>query len=124
MVRIPNPLPHAPRANKYGNKVVYLAGRRFASKKEGERFLFLQDAQRRGLIRELRCQVRFPLPPCTTTYVADFVYILPNGDEVVEDVKGSKATRTDVFKIKKDMMYNLAGRTIREVYSATEPVGA
>lgn len=81
--------------SKYGAKAVYIGGRRFASKLEGERWLFLSDAERRGIISDLRSQVKFRLP-CGSGYVADFVYI-KDGAEVVEDTKG---VLTDVFKLK------------------------
>lgn len=104
--------------NKYHATAVYIGGRRFASRLEGERYLMLLDAERRGLITGLRCQVRFRLAPCEATYVADFVYT-KGGAEIIEDTKG---VLTDVFKLKADMMKNLLGKEIRIVTRATEPV--
>lgn len=118
--------------SKWHNKVVYVEGKKFASKKEADRFLFLRSEERAGKIRDLRCQVRFRLAPCSAVYVADFVYqakrmiIDPSPTivwkEVIEDVKGSAKTETDVFRLKKDMMLNLLGKEIRVVFSATESV--
>lgn len=110
----------AARGSKYHNVVTYIGGRRFDSRKEAERWLLLRDAERRGEITDLRCQVRFRLAPCAATYVADFVYTKTlDGRQVVEDVKG---LRTAVYKLKKDMMLNLLGISIREVDSATEKI--
>jgi len=74
----------APGRSKYRNQPVTVAGIRFASKKEACRYLELMDAQREGLISNLRLQQDFTLQEAYTTdkgqrirairYQADFVY--------------------------------------------------
>lgn len=100
---------------KYNNKIVYVGGLRFDSKKEAERYLFLKDADQRGVISGLSRQVRFRLAPTKITYIADFVYF-KDGEQVVEDVKGYL---TDVYKIKRELMRALLGIEIKEVKTAT-----
>lgn len=103
---------------KYGNRKVRLYGQVFDSKKEGERFLLLKAAEKRGEIRELKTQVPFELIPAqkhgkwrATKYIADFTYY--KGDEfVVEDAKGY---RTEVYRIKKKLMLWMHGIEIKEV---------
>lgn len=103
---------------KYNNQIVYVGGLRFDSKKESERYIFLKDAENRGEIADLRCQVRFRLAPTAVQYIADFVYT-KDGVEVVEDVKGYL---TDVYKIKREMMKSLLGITIKEVRKPTDEI--
>jgi hypothetical protein len=45
-------------------------------------------------------------------YDADFVYKLPSGEEVVEDAKGCK---TREYRLKKKLMLQVHGITIKEV---------
>lgn len=107
--------------SKYGNKKVFFDGRKFDSKLEMERWLFLKDAERRRQIRALRQQVRIP---CVVNgqkvcdYVADFCYEL-DGREVVEDTKGYL---TDVFKIKAKLVRAVHGFEIRIVKKPTEKI--
>jgi len=80
--------------------------------------------EKAGLITGLSRQVRFELVPSqrdadgklvarSVSYIADFVY--SEGDTpVVEDVK-SDGTRTDVYRIKRALMYQRYGIQIREV---------
>lgn len=115
-------------ALKYGNKpVVTIDGERFDSKAEARRCGELLLLQRAGAIRELRRQVRFLLIPSQrdsagtivreVSYVADFVYEehvpghLLRWDLVVEDVKG---VRTEAYRIKRKLMLQVHGITIRE----------
>lgn len=127
---------------KYGNRKVAYGGRTFDSALEGKRWLILRDAERRGLISELRCQVPFELLPDEwedrevqlktkvkterrrvfqgVRYVADFVYLnAATGMYVVEDTKG---VETPEFRIKMKMMHSLKGIDIRLVRKATEAV--
>lgn len=98
------------KSNKYHAKAVYIGGKRFASKLEGERYLFLRDKEREKQITDLRCQVAFRLP-CGTRYIADFVY-QRNGCEVVEDTKG---ILTDVFKLKSKCLASCPADDFRNV---------
>ena len=130
---------------KYGNKKVVICGITFDSTKEGYRWLFLQDCERKGLIKELRRQVEFVLIPdeyedvivhlktkdkvtkrrtfIGVRYKADFVY-MKDGVEVVEDVKGSLSDGAidNVFFIKQKMMHALLGIDVRIVTKETEEV--
>lgn len=111
------------RSGKYNNHKTTVDGRKFDSKREAERYLFLKRQEQEGVIKELCCQDRFEITDAYTDstgkkhraryYIADFTYI--KGEEfVVEDVK-SKATITDVYKIKKDLMQNKYGIEIKEI---------
>ena len=107
---------------KYRNKKVKMYGMEFASIHEAERYLILRTLENQGVIKKLRCQVRYNLIPeqrepdavgkrggikkgkliergCD--YVADFVYEDRNGNEVIEDAKGF---RTSDYKIKRKLM--------------------
>lgn len=111
----------------------------FDSRKEMRRFLELQELQKAGEIRNLRLQVDFTLQEGFTTtdgervraikYRADFVYDERDHDReevaadcgfpceawtngIVEDVKGKK---TKEYIMKRKMMQEVYGITIREV---------
>lgn len=112
---------------------------RFASQKEARRYDELMLLLKAGKIRDLRLQQDFTLQEAYTTpdgkrvrairYVADFSYerMRPywKGYEahcpddgwyrVVEDTKGGKATQTPTYKMKKKMMQDKYGITIKEV---------
>lgn len=85
--------------SKYKAQPVVIDGVRFASKKEGARYLELKLLERSGAIARLELQPRFELVVNgfkVGTYVADFVYF-ENGKRIVEDVKG---VRTPVYALK------------------------
>lgn len=90
------------------------------SKKEAQRWTELSVMQRAGYIKDLQRQVKFELIPKqdgerACYYIADFVYkdsVL--GRTIVEDVK-SKATKTDVYKIKRKLMLYRYGIKIQEI---------
>lgn len=99
--------------SKYGNVAVEVNGRKFHSRKEAARYVVLCDEQARGLISGLRCQVGFRLvvnDVLVCRYRCDFAYIR-DGRRVVEDVKGM---RTDVYKLKRNLMLAVYGVTILE----------
>ena len=122
--------------SKYHAKEVWIGGIRFQSQGEGDRYLYLRELQRLGKIRDLQLQVPFSLfPPVYeqktltrgprkgqtvngrliwegVSYIADFVYNLPDGTKVVEDYKG---VETPVFKIKNRLMHELLGVDIKIV---------
>lgn len=112
-----------PRSGKYNNHKVTIDGRKFDSKAEAERFLFLKKQEEDGHIENLCCQDRFQITDGYTdksgkkhrarVYIADFTYI-KDGEFIVEDVK-SRATITEVYKLKKDIMHNKYGIEITEV---------
>lgn len=124
--------------SKYGNrKITTLDGQKFDSKKEHDRYLILKLKEERGIIQNLKRQVRFELLPAiyedvtvqlktktkekrvcvyrATEYVADFTYI-QDGEEIVEDVKASYYFQDPVYKLKKKMMYYIHHIKIKEVY--------
>ena len=95
--------------NKYHNKKVYAYGRNWDSKKELARYEQLKLLEKAGVISNLEVQPKFLLIDTIkyngktypqTYYIADFMYLNDNGQEVVEDVK-SEATRKDkVYRLK------------------------
>lgn len=106
--------------NKYHNKKVYADGQVFDSKREYNRYCELLLLQRAGQISRLQRQVAYELIPSqktpqgtmrAVTYYADFVY-QENGKTVVEDVKG---VRTDVYKLKKKLMWQVYHILITEI---------
>lgn len=102
--------------SKYGNeKTKTDDGIVHDSKKEAKRWTELRMMQQAGLIFDLRRQVPFELIPANcyeraVRYKADFVYE-EKGKQVVEDTKGK---RTDVFIIKRKLMYHLLNIRILE----------
>lgn len=81
--------------------------------------MFLRNMQLKGEITHLRLQVPYELLPKyrvngkterAVKYIADFVYN-KDGEMIVEDAKGF---RTDVYKLKKKMMYHTHGIVIKE----------
>lgn len=108
---------------KYHSEPDMRGNLKFDSKKEARRYDELSLLLKAGKIRDLRLQVEFTLQGAYTTpggnrirairYLADFTYE-EHGELVVEDVK-SKATMTRVYAIKKKLLYEKYGITIREV---------
>lgn len=98
--------------SKYGAKKITIGGRTFDSKKEARRAETLAMQEQFGIIHGLEFQKSFELQAAYTnnkgekiraiTYKADFVYTM-QGRRIVEDVKGSKKTLTDVYKIKRKL---------------------
>lgn len=96
---------------------------KFDSKAEARRFDALMLLLKAGAISDLKLQPQFTLQEAYTTpdgtrvrairYVADYSYRL-NGDLIVEDVK-SKATKTRVYQIKKKLLQEKYGITVKEV---------
>lgn len=105
---------------KYGNKKITTEDGTFDSKREYERWCELKLLSRAGSITNLRRQVPFELIPqqrdgkktiLPCRYIADFVYS-DNGNMVVEDAKGMQ---TEVYRIKKKLMLERYGISVREV---------
>ena len=98
---------------KYHNKKTVLDGIKFDSKLEAERYGQLKLMERAGDIRDLELQPEYELIPSfkkdgktwrRTVYKADFRYILAEDDSyIIEDVKGSTAVITDVFRLKQKL---------------------
>lgn len=131
------------KGERYNHTTVEADGLKFDSKKEYQRYVFLKDAEDKGLITDLRTQVKFELIPAVTeeyvehlktkdkiktrtlqlaiTWTADFVY-LKNGEEVIEDVKPSKFLLSDRFVIKEKLFFWKYRKKIRLVYDVTDPI--
>ena len=115
----PDPVPQAVVApTKYRNRPT--GG--YSSRKESARAAELKLLEKAGQIRNLREQVRHELIPRqgkerACTYVADFVYEVPDGaggwQQVVEDVK-SPASRTPAYIIKRKLMLWVHGIRLLE----------
>ena len=126
---------------KYGNRKVVRDGIKFDSEREAARFAELKVLRAMGRIRDLRLQVNFTLVEGYTTiegerikpmvYRADFTYERATEPDFtyeratepdcngtvywlreVEDVKGM---RTKEYQLKKKLMREKYGITIREV---------
>ena len=98
--------------NKYHNSRFTVNGKTFDSKKEAKRYSELVDLAGHGVITDFKTQVKFELIPKqdgkrACSYIADFVYRDAENNLVVEDVKGSKKTLSDSYKIKKKLMLNV-----------------
>lgn len=129
------------KGKKYNNTKVEFDGIKFDSKKEMQRYLALKDAREKGLISDLKLQVRFELIPAVKeeyvehlktkdriktrtlqlpiTYTCDFLYI-KDGETIVEDVKASPKMLPKEYTLKKKMMFALKGIKIKEVYKSNE----
>lgn len=111
---------------KYHNTNTVAYGIKFDSKLEAERYAQLKILERAGVIRDLELQPEYELLPSfrkngktwrKTVYKADFRYILADGDRIIiEDVKGSTAVITDVFRLKQKLFeYKYPELTIKIV---------
>ena len=131
------------KGNKYKNEKVEYDGIKFDSKRERDRYMVLKDAERRGVISELKCQPKFTLIPAqyheeerqlktkvkivdkfdfhAITYTGDFQYV-KDGKVVVEDIKISPKLIPVEFKIKEKMMYYFHKIRIRRVYKPNEDI--
>lgn len=117
--------------SKYGNRKVVRDGIKFDSEREAARFAELKVLRAMGKIRDLRLQANFTLVEGYTTiegkrikpmvYRADFAYKRATEPDCngavywlreVEDVKGAK---TKDYLLKKKLMQDKFGITIREV---------
>lgn len=92
------------RIPKYRNRKIEIDGIKFDSQKEAARWYALKLLEKKGIISELKRQVRYELIPKSNTeracfYVADFVYI-QDGSTVVEDSKGY---RTKEYIVKRKL---------------------
>lgn len=129
--------------NKYNNKKIVNEFGTWDSKKEYQRYMFLQEAEKKGLIRDLKRQVRFELIPAikeeyiehlktkdkvkTRTlqhaiyYTCDFRYS-KDGVVIVEDVKASPKMLPKEFILKEKLMFWRYGIRIKRVYKADEKI--
>jgi hypothetical protein len=109
--------PEKPKAGKYGAVKTELDGHVFDSKKEAARYMELRYRLRAGEITDLEPQKEFELEvngEKVASYFADFVY-RENGEVVVEDVKSKATRKIAVYRLKKKLMKQIHGLTIKEV---------
>lgn len=110
--------------SKYRAKPCRIDGVRFASQREGARYLDLRLLEKAGEIRGLEFQPVFPLSVIRASngevvdvgrYTADFAYFdVRQGKRVIEDVK-SKPTRTTAYRLRKRIAEAVHGISITEV---------
>lgn len=110
--------------SKYGNRVTYVNGVKFDSKREAERYTVLLVRLNTGEISRLKLQPEFTITEAyvmpdgrrvkAQRYRADFSYVLPDGREVVEDVK-TEGTKTRVFINKQKLVYEKYGIEVQLV---------
>ena len=112
--------------SKYGNtKCQHEDGTQFDSLKELSRYNQLLIEVRAGTIKDLECHPKFTLQASfkyqgetvrAITYRADFSYWDIDAQRlVVEDVKGGKATRTQLFAVKWKMAKFLYPETVWKI---------
>lgn len=130
---------------KYGNRKVEYKGITFDSARERDRYIYLCDAQEKGLITDLRLQPKYVLLPAVyelvevqlktktkkvsrcaqkaVEYRGDFEYVrASDGLLVVEDVKISPKMLPKEFVLKEKMFFFFKGIPIRKVYKPTEEI--
>lgn len=129
------------KTSKYHNKKVVIDGIKFDSKREGDRYLVLKNAESQGIISDLKLQVKFELIPAirenvikklktkekveektiqlAINYTADFTY-LKDGVFVVEDCKISKYMIPKEYVIKEKIFRWKYGFPIKRVYKPTD----
>lgn len=97
----------APKKNKYGNTIVDIDNIKFRSKKEANYYIGLKWQKRVNEIKDFKLQVKYILLEKSdqfkeTSYYADFVvYHNDNSIEVID----TKGFRTDLYKLKKHLMF-------------------
>lgn len=117
--------------SKYGNRKVVRDGIKFDSEREAERFGELKVLQAMGKIRNLRLQANFTLVEGYKTidgerikpmvYRADFTYERATEPDCrgtvywLREVEDAKGMKTKDYLLKKKLMQDKFGITIREV---------
>lgn len=106
---------------KYGNKKTMVDGITFDSKREAVRYGQLRMLEKAGQIDTLSLQPKFTLIPGQrnadgkaerpVVYIADFMY-RENGKFIVEDAKG---VRTPDYVIKRKLLLQVYGITVKEL---------
>ena len=106
--------------NKFNARIVKYKDMTFGSKKEFERYLILQDMEKKGEIEKLKMQHEFVLIPDNEVfkgvkYIADFYY-WKDHRPVIEDVKGlRRGAAYSLYVIKKKLMYHNFKIIIQEI---------
>ena len=131
--------------SKYKNTKVEYQGIKFDSKREMQRYIVLKDAEAKGIIQDLKMQVKYELIPAVKetyvkhlktkdkecertiqlpiTYTCDFQYI-KDDKVVVEDVKASPKTASldKAFLIKEKLFRWKFGFSIKRVYKPNDEI--
>ena len=117
--------------NKFNAHKVTYRGMTFDSRKEFKRFLYLQFLEKKGVISQLRRQVKFQIIPplyvartvnhAKTTriksrlidspayYTCDFLY-RENGRIIIEDVKSAETARLKDYILRRKLMIRIIAR--------------
>lgn len=109
--------------SKCRNEKTVFDGIKFDSKLECERYKFLKQRQERGMIRDLRVHVTFPIIEKSKhgrqiKYVCDFSYMdCVSGRTIVEDVKSPYTAKLPVYRLKKRLFAEKYHIEITEVFS-------
>lgn len=120
-----------PKKSKYGNRKVVRDGIKFDSEREAARFSELKVLRAMGKIRNLRLQANFTLVEGYKTiegkrikpmvYRADFTYERATEPDIagvvhwLPEVEDAKGMHTQAYELKKKLMQDKYGITIREV---------
>jgi hypothetical protein len=121
---VPLRLP-AKRRNKYRARGVRMGGEYFGSQKEANRWLELQQAEKAGVVRNLKPHPEFPLWVIAANgevitvgkFTADSSYELKDRGHwvpIVEDVK-APPSRTEAYRLRKRIVEAIYGFRIVEV---------
>ena len=106
------------RRRKFHNVPTVYNGRRYDSKKEAN-YATQLDMLRLAEKPEDRVVVFFPQVPfkfkCGTKMIVDFVVCFADGRWEIHEVKGGKATKTQVYRLKKKMLNSEYNLSIKEV---------
>lgn len=112
--------------SKYGNIKCEYDGKKFDSTGEMNRYMFLMQCQKDGLIVGLVCQPEYKIlinDIYICKYVADFSYLIHGGIKIVEDYKSKATAKDKTYRLKKKMVEAYYGVSINEVISEpTKPL--
>lgn len=92
--------------NKYFNKKCEYNNLKFDSLKEMRHYIYLQQLEMQGEIKELKTQVKIPFMlegKKIFTYIADFTYIDEFGKHII-DVKSPITQKNPTFRLKKKLI--------------------
>ena len=102
------------RRSKYGNRKAARGNEVFASEHEARVYDDLLLLLKAGEIRGFELQKVFVLPG-GVKYIADFEVTNPDGSKTVIDAKSVATKKNKVYRLKRRLMKNCLGITIREV---------
>lgn len=91
---------------KYRNKITYVDGIRFDSKREATYYLYLKGLEKQGTIKNLQLQTKMPFKIDGKTifnYLADFTYDDDFGHYII-DVKSPITEKNATFRLKKKLI--------------------